>query len=163
MGRSASKTAVLYTYSTTHLNKSDLVRFYYALKGRDGRSGVLKSTKTKFLTKSVLLCGTGTEKETKDFLKHWHCKITRTLLKLDSKKPTAALVIYSTKGLSNTNLVRLYYALKGRDGKSGIVKLLNIKQLAKGALVVKDENLSELKSFFRHWLVPIKSWRYSSR
>ena len=31
---------IIYTYSTKHLPKKDKVRFYYALKGRDGKTGI---------------------------------------------------------------------------------------------------------------------------
>ena len=33
---------VLFTYSLSHLTYSDKIRFYYALKGRDGKSGIVK-------------------------------------------------------------------------------------------------------------------------
>ena len=40
---------VLFTYSTIHLLKKDKIRFYYALKGRDGKSGIVKRDKIDHL------------------------------------------------------------------------------------------------------------------
>ena len=65
---------VLFTYSTRHLNKSDKVRFYYALKGRDGNSGVLKKYVYDHLAKTVLLVLKKNESPIEEFLKVWKCK-----------------------------------------------------------------------------------------
>ena len=46
---------VLFTYSTKHLLKKDKIRFYYALKGRDGKSGIVKSCDIDHLGRTVLL------------------------------------------------------------------------------------------------------------
>ena len=35
----------IFTYSIEHLLKKDKIRFYYAIKGRDGKSGIFKSLK----------------------------------------------------------------------------------------------------------------------
>ena len=146
---------VIYTYSTSHLSKTDLVRFFYALKGRDGKSGILKATQAEFLAKSVLLCSRTADPEIQQFFEHWRCKYERRVL-LESKKPTAALITYSTKNLSASDLVRFYYALKGRDGSLGILKETKTKQLARAVLIVPATQISEIKDFFAHWNVKIK-------
>ena len=46
---------LLITYATRHLRASDKVRFYYALKGRDGKSGFIAAQGGVFLSKGVLL------------------------------------------------------------------------------------------------------------
>ena len=147
---------ILYTYSTSHLSKTDIVRFYYALKGRDGKSGILKATQSENLAKSVLLCPKAADDEIEQFLKHWKCKYTRKVLVTGAKRPTSALITYSTKNLSPTDMVRFYYALKGRDGRSGILKETKSKQLARAVLLVPATQIRELEDFFAVWKVKIK-------
>lgn len=65
---------VIFTYSIEHLLKKDKIRFYYALKGRDGRSGIVKSCRIFQLGRAVLLVPAKFEKEVDDFLKYWKCK-----------------------------------------------------------------------------------------
>ncbi|MBT3408015.1 hypothetical protein HOK68_03540 [Candidatus Woesearchaeota archaeon] len=64
------------------------------------------------------------------------------------------LLLYSTSHLNSTDKVKFYYALKGRDGKSGIVKQLNIRQLAKSVLLVDHHHQEDITSFFNHWECP---------
>lgn len=66
--------AVIFTYSTQHLLKKDKIRFYYALKGRDGKSGIVKSLKIEQLGRAVLLVSSKNADEVDDFLKLWKCK-----------------------------------------------------------------------------------------
>ena len=65
----------LFTYHISHLNKSDKVRFYYALKGRDGKSGVLKTYCVEQLTKTVLLVPPEFSTSIKEFLSYWKCSV----------------------------------------------------------------------------------------
>ena len=58
---------------------------------------------------------------------------------------------YTTQHLSQTDKVRFYYALKGRDGKSGIIKRLNIEQLGKTVLFVDAKNVEEVHEFLNFW------------
>ncbi len=151
----AGRVRILYIYSTSHLSKTDLVRFFYAFKGRDGISGILKATQTEFLAKSVLLCKKEADEQIQEFLEHWNCKYERKVLVVGAKRPSAALITYSTKGLSPSDLVRFYYALKGRDGISGILKETESKQLARAVILVPAKYLAEIKDFFAHWGIPI--------
>ena len=64
---------VIFTYSIEHLSKSDKVRFYYAIKGRDGKSGVFKEWDIEQLGRAVLLVPEAREKEVRDFLVFWKC------------------------------------------------------------------------------------------
>ena len=68
---------VLFSYSTEHLLKKDKVRFYYALKGRDGKSGIVKSCKIDHLGRTVLLVPVKFASEVDDFLKLWKCKFDK--------------------------------------------------------------------------------------
>ena len=67
---------ILSNYSIKHLENKDKVRFYYALKGRDGKSGILKLTGTVHLAKSVLLTPIEFEKDIKKFFSSWHITST---------------------------------------------------------------------------------------
>lgn len=63
---------------------------------------------------------------------------------------------YSTRFLSNSNKVRFFYALKGRDGKSGVVKDYGIEFLSKGILLVSIRYSDEIESFLDLWKLPYK-------
>ena len=64
----------LFSYSTEHLLNKDKVRFYYALKGRDGKSGIVKFTSANYLGRACLLVKEKYGKEVEDFLGYWNCK-----------------------------------------------------------------------------------------
>lgn len=64
----------IFTYSTEHLQKKDKVRFYYGLKGRDGKTGVVKQYKIEQLGRTVLLVPVQFEAEVDEFLKFWKCE-----------------------------------------------------------------------------------------
>jgi len=68
------KVMVLFSYSTIHLLKKDKIRFYYALKGRDGKSGIVKACKIDHLGRTVLLVPGKFSDEVNDFLKLWECR-----------------------------------------------------------------------------------------
>ena len=68
---------VIFTYSIEHLLKKDKIRFYYALKGRDGKTGVFKKYKIEQLGRAVLLVNTKFEKQVQEFLESWKCKIKK--------------------------------------------------------------------------------------
>ncbi|MBW2984272.1 hypothetical protein KY361_04105 [Candidatus Woesearchaeota archaeon] len=65
---------VLFTYSTEHLLKKDKVRFYYALKGRDGKTGIVKRYRIDHLGRTVLLVPIKFSKEVTEFLELWKCR-----------------------------------------------------------------------------------------
>jgi len=67
----------IFQYSTRHLPKKDKVRFYYALKGRDGKSGIVVSLKIEQLGRTVLLVSEKAEKEVEEFLNFWKCNFKK--------------------------------------------------------------------------------------
>ncbi len=71
-GKFASK--VIFTYSTEHLLKKDKVRFYYALKGRDGKTGIVKRCSIEQLGRTVLLVPVRFADDVHGFLKYWKCE-----------------------------------------------------------------------------------------
>jgi len=71
--RNKYKEMIIVTYSTEHLLKKDKIRFYYALKGRDGKSGVVKQYNIDHLGRTVLLVPAKFVKEIKEFLGLWRC------------------------------------------------------------------------------------------
>jgi len=67
------KGMVLFTYSIDHLAYKDKVRFYYALKGRDGRSGILSKRGVEQLGRTVILVPDSLASEFENFLRYWKC------------------------------------------------------------------------------------------
>lgn len=67
----------LYCYSTRHLKDKDKVRFYYALKGRDGKSGLVKEKNLLYLAKTVLLASSKHDTELQEFFAFWNVPITK--------------------------------------------------------------------------------------
>jgi hypothetical protein len=67
------KRRFLFTYTLLHLPQNDKVRFFYALKGRDGKSGIIKTAKIDQLGKTVLLVDASRATELRDFLRYWRC------------------------------------------------------------------------------------------
>ncbi|MBS3144875.1 hypothetical protein J4208_04800 [Candidatus Woesearchaeota archaeon] len=67
----------LFTYSLTHLTASDKIRFYYALKGRDGKTGVVKEYHIAQLGRTVLLVPSPFAADVESFLKLWKCSMTK--------------------------------------------------------------------------------------
>jgi len=70
------KPCTVFMYSTVHLLKKDKIRFYYALKGRDGKTGVVKRYHIEQLGRTVLLVEEVYTKEVVDFLSYWKCKFS---------------------------------------------------------------------------------------
>ncbi|MBI4145114.1 hypothetical protein HY493_02805 [Candidatus Woesearchaeota archaeon] len=64
---------VIFTYAIEHLSKTDKVRFYYALKGRDGKTGIVKQWSIEQLGRAVLLVPESHENDVRDFLAFWKC------------------------------------------------------------------------------------------
>ena len=67
----------LFTYSLTHLTASDIIRFYYALKGRDGKTGVVKEYHIAQLGRTVLLVPSPFASDVESFLKLWKCSMMK--------------------------------------------------------------------------------------
>ena len=65
---------VIFMYSTEHLLVKDKVRFYYALKGRDGKTGIVKRCHIEQLGRAVLLVPAQFAGEVNDFLRYWKCE-----------------------------------------------------------------------------------------
>ena len=70
--KSRYKEMVIFTYSTEHLLKKDKIRFYYALKGRDGKSGIVNETHAEHIGSAVILVDQEFENEWQDFFRLWN-------------------------------------------------------------------------------------------
>jgi hypothetical protein len=81
----SGKQMVMYTYSTSHLMPKDKVRFYYALKGRDGKSGIVKTYRILHVAKTVLIVEERYDQDISDFLKRWNLPFTRRKLIVDNE------------------------------------------------------------------------------
>jgi hypothetical protein len=65
---------MIFTYNTEHLPKKDKVRFYYALKGRDGKTGIVKRCRIEQLGRTVLLVPMKFAQDAHGFLQYWKCE-----------------------------------------------------------------------------------------
>lgn len=71
------KKMFLFSYSTEHLLKKDKIRFYYALKGRDGKTGIVKNYSIDHLGRTVLLVPAKFADSVNQFLSLWKCKFQK--------------------------------------------------------------------------------------
>lgn len=63
----------IFAYNTRHLKYSDKVRFFYALKGRGNKEGIIKHCHITQLGKTVLVLKPEYEKQMTKFLQEWGC------------------------------------------------------------------------------------------
>ncbi len=64
-----------------------------------------------------------------------------------------ALITYSLTNLSHSDKTRFGYALKGRDGKSGISNLINGEPVGRNNILIPYNKLHEIIEFFLTWKV----------
>jgi hypothetical protein len=83
------KRMVLFTYATKSLSAKDKVRFYYALKGRDGKTGIVKGLRLDHVGKCVLLVPSKHDEEIQEFFQLWNIPATRRKIIVDDKISTA--------------------------------------------------------------------------
>ena len=69
--------STLFAYSTEHLLSKDKVRFFYALKGRGKQEGIVKSTNSEHLGRTILLVADERAGEVEQFLSSWKCRFTK--------------------------------------------------------------------------------------
>jgi len=62
---------ILFSYSTEHMLKKDKIRFFYALNGRDGKSGILEKYNAEHFGVTVLLVPVKSGKAFQDFFRLW--------------------------------------------------------------------------------------------
>ena len=75
----------VFSYSTTHLSKTDKIRFFYALNGRPGEKGIIHHTRTTRLGRAVLLVKKERAEQIKEFLIYWGCEYILRDLLVESK------------------------------------------------------------------------------
>lgn len=68
---------IIFTYSTEHLKPKDKVLFFYKLNGRGGQKGVIESTSSEKLGRTVLLTPSENAKTVEQFLKEWKCRLQK--------------------------------------------------------------------------------------
>ncbi len=83
---------VLYTYSTKHLSNKDKVRFYYALKGRDGKSGFIKRSRSIFLAKTIFLVPYRNDDDALDFFRIWNIPYSRRRVLIDNEEISGGML-----------------------------------------------------------------------
>ena len=75
---------VLFSFSTAHLNQKDKVRFFYALNGRDTKSGVTEKYGLTHLGPSLILVSQAFEHVVNEFFTYWGCTHHRAHLWMES-------------------------------------------------------------------------------
>jgi len=63
----------IFSYTLSHLPQSRKVVFFYALKGRYGKDGILKRCNVQQLAKGALIVPREHSAEFEAFLKKWEC------------------------------------------------------------------------------------------
>jgi len=63
---------------------------------------------------------------------------------------------YQSSRLAYKDKIRFYYALKGRDGKTGIIKDYDCDFISKGVFLAPAEHDEDIKKFFDYWKIPFK-------
>lgn len=150
--KKAKKTAfrITFLYSTYSLKKTELVKFFYALKGRNKNPGIIQRTDSKFLAKSIIDTSIENKSEFEEFFKFWNVDY-ETITYQVSKKPSHALFTYSTSHLKKKDLVRFLYALKGRGKNLGFIERTKSRFLARSVLLVPASEIKTAEEFFSLW------------
>ncbi|MBS3098096.1 hypothetical protein J4209_04855 [Candidatus Woesearchaeota archaeon] len=73
----SARAVVMFNYSTDRLLKKDKIRFFYALNGRDGKSGLLKIYSAVHFGIGVLLVPVKFDKDFQEFFGLWNIPFTR--------------------------------------------------------------------------------------
>lgn len=74
---------VIFWYNLKTLEQKDKVRFYYALSGRDGSSGILKQVKGLHLGKGVIAVPLKNEDKIRNFFMNWKIPFNRRRILLE--------------------------------------------------------------------------------
>lgn len=152
-GNKAQKTAfrLLYVYSTQSLKKLQLIKFFYALKGRNNNPGILQRTNSEFLAKGIIDTSIENKEDLEEFFKFWDVSYEVYKYKETSKKPNYAIFKYSSSHFSKKDKVKFHYALKGRNKNLGLIERTNSKFLAKSVLLVPISQAKDVEDFFSVW------------
>ena len=67
----------IFSYSTEHLPKKDKVRFFYALKGRGEKAGIIERSDAEQVGRAVIFVECDNADKVEDFLKQLHCNFSR--------------------------------------------------------------------------------------
>lgn len=76
---------VLFKYELKGFSKSDRMRFYYSLYGRNGAKGILKELNSKKFSETVLFCPVGNAERMKEYLGNWKIKFIEFPIMIPSR------------------------------------------------------------------------------
>lgn len=82
------KRHVLYTYSIGHLPQKDKVLFFYAIKGRNSKPGLIAELGINQLGRCVLLVPLAADQPVEEFLKKWNCAYTKRNVLVNYREET---------------------------------------------------------------------------
>lgn len=63
---------ILFKYELKGFNKSDRMRFYYSLYGRNGQKGILKELEAIKFSETILLCKIQNSEMMREYLENWN-------------------------------------------------------------------------------------------
>ena len=147
---STDRASYIIHYYTNHLSSTDLVKFYYALKGRGKSIGLLEQTNSQYLARSVIQVPAKNLALVKYFLQKWGCKY-KSVTVVPKAKATHRLFVFDSSKLRGSAKVRFLYALKGRGKAKGVIETLKGRYVARAVVLVPVKNYFELVRFFRSW------------
>lgn len=78
--------SVLFSFSTAHLSATDKIRFFYALNGRERKSGISARYELSHLGPTIILCPVGFEKELSAFFVYWGCPCNKASLWIENSE-----------------------------------------------------------------------------
>ncbi len=84
--RKCEERRVLFSYSTGHLQEKDRIRFFYALKGRNGKKGMMDLVGAERFGRSVLIVPQKRSVDFKQFFKEWGCCFKELPVVLDKTR-----------------------------------------------------------------------------
>jgi len=137
-------------YSTAHLSSTDLVTFFYQLKGRGNNIGFLKETNSKFLARSIIEIPANSLANWKYFFNKWACDYKKVKI-VNKSKSTHKLFVFDSSNLVGSKKVTFFYQLKGRGNQRGIIKTTDSRYITKSVILVSVQNYFEIVKFLRDW------------
>jgi len=82
--------------------------------------------------------------------------ITQEFLSEQMAHKSFGMFLYKTKGLSNTQKTKFYYAFNGRRDMQGFVNSINAIKLSDNTILCPLKHIEETKDFFDFWNIEIK-------
>lgn len=148
---------ILFKYQTKHLSSAKKVSFFYELKGRGKSPGIIATTKSLFLGKSLVLCSLKSEKQWISFFKKWNCEFKSNILRKPTNNKISEIANDFCKKYSEISDILIVnssvYLMLNKKADILVSKFRNLTNLKTYSFLVADlfkaENKSKLEKFSR--------------